>query len=175
MTRTVNSAIKFPKLNLSLVETIFSSAGEVNESELLRPLQPNTPVRTFTFRGGKRIDFPDTNQESVTYNAPSKIAPGPIFFGKKRFVTTILEDDTRDYCIQPLSNVYVLESSITNVDTGNTMNISCGCLIFVVGTNYTINNIICSENELFAVENNDAMIVASNSCEVYMFRALTRS
>ena len=172
MTRTVKSAIEFPKLNLSIVETIFSSAGEVIETSHTNPIKENFHIKTFLFRGGKRVEFPNTDQEPAIVFAPGAIAPGPLIIGKKHFKTTILQDDTRDYCVQTLSNGY-LESSITDVDTNGAMNISQGCLIYVVGTNYQINGIICSENELFAVENN-AILIALNSCKVYMFRAILK-
>jgi len=172
MTRTVKQAVEFPRLNLSITETIFSLAGEVIETTHTSPIQINSPIRSFTFKGGKMIEFPDTDQATETYYAPGIIAPGPKFFGKTHFKVTILQDDTRDYCIQLLSNNYAFDTSITDLAAGETLEMLKGCLIYVYGTNYVLNTIICKDSELFALENNDAIIVATDACKVYMFRAI---
>lgn len=172
MTRIVKAANEFPKLNLSVIETVFSSAGEVIETSLHKPIEENFHIKTFLFKGGKKVEFPNTEQEPSIVFAPGTIAPGPIIIGKKSFKTTILEDDTRDYCVQTLTTNYLLNASIIDVSAGNSLDIIKGCLIYVHGTSYTINNIICTESELFALENNDVKIIAIDSCKVYTFRAV---
>jgi hypothetical protein len=174
MTRTVKVSNDFPKLNLSVIETIYSSAGEVFESTFSNPILENGNIKTFTFKGGKKIEFPDTEQTTEVYYAPSLIAPGPIIAGKKHFRVTILEDDTRDYCIRNLTMDCPINASITDLIIGNSLDITKGCLIYVHGTSYTLNDTICTESELFALENNDAKITATDSCKVYIFRAILK-
>jgi hypothetical protein len=174
MTRTVKVANAFSNLKLSVTETIYSSAGEVFESTFANPIQENGNIKTFTFKGSKKIEFPNSGQISETYSAPSLIAPGPIIAGKKYFKVTILQNDTRDYCVQTLITNYSLNASITDIAAGNSLDIIKGCLIYVHGTSYTLNDIICTESELFALENNDVKIVANSSCKVYMFRAILK-
>ena len=172
MTRIVKAANKFPNLNLSVIETVYTSAGEVIESRFANPILENGNIKTFTFKGSKQIEFPDTEQPTEICYAPSLIAPGSIIAGKKHFKTTILEDDTRDYCVQLLTNNYLLSASITEIFASNFLDITKGCLIYVYGTNYKLNNTICTNSELFALENNDVKIIAINSCKIYMFRAV---
>jgi hypothetical protein len=172
MTRTVKVANQFLKLNLSVIETVYSSAGEIVESSFANPILENGNIKTFTFKGSKKIEFPNTEQNPEIYSAPSLIAPGPILAGKKSFKVTILEDDTRDYCVQTLTRNYLLNASITDVLAGNFLDIVQGCLIYVYGTNYKLNNTICTESELFALENSDVKIIAIDSCKVYMFRSV---
>jgi len=174
MTRTVKVANAFSNLKLSVIETIYSSAGEVFESTFSNPILENGNIKTFTFKGGKKIEFPDTEQTTEVYYAPSLIAPGPIIAGKKHFRVTILQDDTRDYCVQTLIATYSLNASITDIAAGNSSDITKGCLIYIHGTRYTLNDIICTESELFALENNDAKITATDSCKVYIFRAILK-
>ena len=95
--------------------------------------------------------------------------------GKKHFKITILEDDTRDYCIRNLTMDCPINASITDLIIGNSLDITKGCLIYVHGTSYTLNDIICTESELFALENNDAKITATDSCKVYIFRAILKN
>ena len=174
MTRTVKTAAEFPNLNLSVIETVFSTAGEVIESQLVSPIQINSPVRTFTFKGGKMIEFPDTDQESFTFFSPSRVGPGLLMAGKTHFKVTILQDDTRDYCVQTLTKNYSTDASITDINAGDFLNITKGCLIYVHGTSYKLNDIDCIESELFALENNDVKLVATDSCKVYIFRSILK-
>jgi hypothetical protein len=174
MTRTVKVANDFPKLNLSVIETIFSSAGEVIETSHSRPIEESFHIKSFMFKGGRKIEFPNTDQEPIIGFAPGTIVPGPLMIGKKHLKITILEDDTRDYCIRNLTMDCPINASITDVDAGNYLDITKGCLIYVHGTSYTLNDIICTESELFALENNDAKITATDSCEVYIFRAILK-
>lgn len=174
MTRTVKVEKKLSNLNLSVIETVFSSAGEVIETSLFEPMDESFLIKTFMFKGGKKIEFPNTDQEAFTTLAPSGIVPGPIFIGKKDYKTTILEDDTRDYCIKSLTPYYKIDDSIRDLNTGDSLDITKGCLIYVHGTSYKLNDIICTESELFALENNDVKITATNSCKVYMFRAVLK-
>lgn len=172
MTCTVKAAIKFSKLKLIVVESIYSTAGEFTEFTHIQPVTENFNVKTFMFKGSKKVEFPDQDQETIIRVAPSEINPSPIFIGKKHYITTILEDDTRNYCVQTLLRRYKLDSSITDIVAGDSLDITKGCLIYVYGTSYTLNDIICTESELFALENNDAKITATSSCKVYIFRAI---
>jgi hypothetical protein len=172
MTCTVKSPIIFRKLNLSAIETIYSTAGEFTEFIHPEPLTENFHVKTFMFKGSKKVEFPDQDQETITGSAPSVINPSTIWIGKKHYITTILEDDTRNYCIQTIRKNYTLDASTVDVSVGDSLEITKGCLIYVYGSNYKINDIICTEGELFALENNDAKITATSSCKVYIFRAI---
>lgn len=174
MTRTVKAANEFPNLNLSVIETIFSSAGEVIESSFANPINKDfIKYKTFIFRGGKRIEFPGTDQESFTFFSPSIVGPGPRLFDKQYFKVTILEDDTRDYCVHTSMN-YSINASIIDMSVSDYLDITKGCLIYVHGMSYKLNDIICTESELFALENNDAKITATDSCKVYIFRAILK-
>jgi hypothetical protein len=172
MTCTINAPIIFRKLNLLAVESIYSTAGEFTEFTHIEPVTENLHVKTFIFKGSKKVEFPDQDQETITRYGPSEINPSPLFIGKKHYITTILEDDTRNYCIQTIRKNYTLDASIVEVSMGDSLDITKGCLIYVYGTSYKLNDIICTEGELFALENNDAKITATSSCKVYIFRAI---
>jgi hypothetical protein len=172
MTCTVKSAVRFSKLKLMVIESIYSTAGEFTEFTHIQPVPENFHVKTFIFKGSKKVEFPDQDQETIIRFAPSEINPSPPFIGKKHYITTVLEDDTRNYCVQTLSGRYIIDSSITDIVAGDSLNITKGCLIYVYGTSYNLNDIICTESELFALENNDVKITATSSCKVYIFRAI---
>jgi hypothetical protein len=172
MTCTVKSPIIFRKLNLVVVETIYSTAGEFTEFTHTEPVTENSHIKTFMFKGSKKVEFPGQDQETIIRFAPSEINPSPIFFGKKHYITTILEEDTRNYCVQTIRKNNTLDASIIDVSVGDSLDITKGCLIYVYGTSYTLNDTICTESELFALENNDAKITATSSCKVYIFRAI---
>ena len=73
MTCTVKSPIFFRNLNLIVVESIYSTAGEFTEFTHAEPIDVNFNVKTFMFKGGKKVEFPGTDQETITGFAPSGI------------------------------------------------------------------------------------------------------
>jgi hypothetical protein len=171
MARVNKLSQNYPKLNLKSVISVFEYADEPSETTLSAPMTlENNRIKTMLVKGGIRMSFPDTDEQPVQTSEIGRVFPGPPALGKTKFSTVGLVDDTQFVCVQPYPN-YTVSYVPTDLTTGDELELPIGCLTYVFGSAYTVNDTPCTSDMVFAVENNQGVLRAQGNCRVVMFTA----
>ena len=171
MARLFKEPQQYPKLNFNSVISVFENANEPNETTLNAPMTPeNNRIKTMLIKGGIRMSFPDTDEQPVETSEIGRVFPGPPALGKSKFSTVGLVDDTQFVCVQPHPN-YTVSYITQDLGAGGALTLPVGYLVYVFGVAYTVNDIPCTSDMVFAVENNQGILRAQGNCRVVMFTA----
>lgn len=171
MARLFKDPQKYPKLNFDSVISVFENANEPNETTLSAPMTlENNRIKTMLVKGGIRMSFPNTDEQPVETSEIGRVFPGPPALGKTKFSTIGLVDDTQFVCIQPYPN-YTVSYVSQDLGAGGALALPVGYLAYVFGSAYTVNDIPCTSDMVFAVENNQGVLRAQGNCRVVMFTA----
>lgn len=162
----------FKSLNIRLIDQKFEFAGDTSDIKFPTPVSTSIPIKTLVTKGSIRWELPDIGMEFHGL-APSNIFPGPNSVNQTKFKITALEDDTHVHCVQSVRSNERIIYTETDLASNETIDISKGNLVFVFGDNYTVSNTIYSNFRIFAVQNSDVVIQATDACRVIVFTSIT--
>lgn len=173
MARFFKEPQAFPDLHLTLSTTVFEFVGDGNTAEFSMPVTAtDNPIRTMLIKGTMQIEFPDTNEPTVVTSEKGQTFPGVASIGKKKFITKALEDDTQLGCAQPEAG-YKIAMVSQDFGAGGALSVPIGYVAYVFGVAYTVNDIPCSADMVFAARTTSAVVKAEGPCRVVMFTAIS--
>lgn len=172
MARYFKEPQAFPDLHMTLVTTVFEFAGDGNSVEFSTPVTATAnPIRTLLTKGTMQISFPDTDEPPIASSEKGRAFPGPNAIGKLKFRSEALEDDTQVACVQP-DKGYKVTMVLQDFGANGSLAVPIGYVAFVFGSAYTVNDIPCSADMVFAVRTTSAVVRATDTCRVVMFTAV---
>lgn len=172
MARFFKEPQPFPDIHLTLVTTVFEFVGDGNTAEFSIPVTATAnPTKTVLMKGTMQIEFPDTEEPTLVTSEKGRTFPGAVAIGKRKFTTRALEDDTQLGCVQP-DKGYKINMVSQDFGANGALAVPIGYVAFVFGTEYTMNDIPCSTDMVFAVRTTSAVVRASAPCRVVMFNAV---
>lgn len=174
MAQLVSKPARFDALNLQVVTTVWEYAGDVQVTAFRGPLGSDDPfMKSVLTKGSCRVEFPGTDHPDVNASAPTApIFPSSALVGIQLFRMTTLEDNMEFNCAQPYLGYRVVTEKDVNLDTGGTLAVAKGVIVFVFGGSYAINEDAQAGFHIFAVQNNDIVVSASSTCRVLVFKSI---
>lgn len=171
MARYFKANADFAELHLRLVEQVYEFAGETNDVVFVSPMSNDFYTKSILVKGSMQIFFPDSNDPAIIAKGMAKVWPAEEVIGKTKVSSITLEDDTHVMCIQPYSG-YKTNHTDTTLQVSGNLIVDVGNLLFVSGSNYTINDKTYTDFNVFAVQNAPVNISATESCRAIVFRAV---
>lgn len=165
----------FYELGIKLVSQTYEHAGETNNvvfnSASLS--SPDYPIKTILTHGSIELSFPDTDENPVRVSALGRVWPIDQAIGKTKINSVMLEDNVQIQCVQPIENFKVIYTDYQLV-SGSSIAIEKGVLVFVFGTNYTVNDNEYSSFQMFAVQNSNANVAAIDDTKIVIFKSIPK-
>jgi len=174
MTQLVALPARFDTLNLQVVTTLWEHAGEVQVTGFKGPLGSDDPfMKTILTKGSCLMEYPGTELPDIVTAAPNApIFPSSAAVGVQLFRMTTLEDNIQIQCVQPYMGYRVTTDKDVRINAGDAMSIPKGVMVFVFGDSYTVNGDAQAGFQMFAVQNNDIVVVANSNCRVIVYKSI---
>lgn len=185
MARLLHNTLSLPELNLRLITQIYENAGDYHEVTLHDRLAPETvSAKTFLIKGTTLVSSPGIEPVTVSVNKPwvpmvgrewtqtrdSNVNKMVALLDKQSFRVEAMEADTQMICVQP-SYGYKITYTPYSLSVGETINVDTGCLMFVFGTSYKINDAaIHTAFQMFHVKNSSVIVTATEECRVTLIK-----
>lgn len=165
---------EFIALHLKVTTSVMEYKGDTKTAEFHTSMgSDELSLKSVITKGSIRMEYPGTDAPDVISSAfTCPVFPAPNSVGKKYFKMTTLEDNTVTQCVHPQLGYRVVTEKDVNIDTGGTLAVAKGVLVFVFGDNYTINGDAQEGFQMFAVQNNDIVVSANSVCRVIVFKAI---
>ena len=155
-----------------LTTTRYANAGDslVATLKTTTVTQSNYHRKHLLFNGNVTVSFPNTNEPDEIVNVgdvwPSKDS---YQLSASTFIATADVPGSLFYCIIPIKEANTIDVNRVNLDAGQNIAVNTGTVAFVFGDQYTVNDNLNAEKNVFACENSSAVIAAVNSCTVVTF------
>lgn len=173
MSRYFKVPAEFPALHLQVFTQVYEFAGETNNVTLSTPQTDNPNIKTILVKGSIQLSYPDTDTPTQIVRATGRVWPTDEAIGKTKVSSVMLENDVEVMCVQPY-DTYKITYNTHYLAPGESVTVQAGVLVFVFGTDYTVNAGAHSSFQIFALQNSDATIAATSDTKVVVFKAIQK-
>jgi hypothetical protein len=160
--------LKKSRLLLDVTKFDIVGSGHISELRQQQLTESTYPIRHVIVKGNFNLSFPNTDIQSAS-GGVGTIWPHQDYSSNVFQITSETENAIY-YCVLPSKNETIVKNEIS-LSTGESATISVTQLGFVFGQKFMVNSNTRSNVAVVSCENNPAVIVATQPCNLIILQS----